>query len=155
MHTTRAIAHQLGAVRHLQGYPLLGYEVSYHGQNGGINLQHTIIGRQCYPPWSSLSSSPLSRPSIALPRYFYSRDRELPPSSPARFVFAIASQRGEDLSNVIHYLTVICSSNNYLIGTNTKLAGLDYGGLSAQCRPTLSADEIALLLLGWNPLDAF
>jgi len=25
MHTTRAIAHQLGAVRHLQGYPLLGY----------------------------------------------------------------------------------------------------------------------------------
>lgn len=40
MHTTRAIAHQLGAVRHLQGYPLLGYEVSHHGQGGGVNLHH-------------------------------------------------------------------------------------------------------------------
>lgn len=68
MHTTRAIAHQLGAVRHLQGYPLLGYmRLVSHGQGGGVNLQQhdhrqTMFPRCNFHP--SLLHHPLCRPRV-------------------------------------------------------------------------------------------
>lgn len=63
MHTTRAIAHQLGAVRHLQGYPLLGYmRLVITGKVAGLIYNSIVTGRQCFP-----GATP---PPISLPRYF-------------------------------------------------------------------------------------
>lgn len=61
MHTTRAIAHQLGAVRHLQGYPLLGYmRLVITGNVAGLIYNSIVTGRQCFPGATSPSYIPPS-----------------------------------------------------------------------------------------------
>lgn len=63
MHTTRAIAHQLGAVRHLQGYPLLGYmRLVITGKVAGLIYNSIVTGRQCFPG----ATLPLLHPSLAI-----------------------------------------------------------------------------------------